>query len=95
MNIWRVLDSVPIKTPLGTNCFFEKVGVGAGGDPIDLVVRTHHSSHFTFLHTHPKWHIERILYVLLANLRINPQREVGPLLFPLSLLGSGYWMASC
>lgn len=60
---------LPIKTPLGTDSFLEEVGIGAGGDTIDLIVRAHDAGHFSILYTHSEWHIECILYVLLAHLR--------------------------
>jgi len=62
---------LPIKLPQATNCFLEEVGVGTGRDPIDLIVRTHDTGYFPFAHTHPEWHVECFLYVLLTHLHIN------------------------
>lgn len=68
--------TIPIETPSSSNCSFEKFGVSACGNAVDLIVRTHYTCRFAFHYTTSKRDIKCILYVLLAYLNINCTRLI-------------------
>lgn len=59
---------IPVEVPIATNGAAKESRVSAGGDAVDLIVRTHDACHFTFDNAFSKWNIKCVFHLLFANL---------------------------